>query len=57
MDYISLLGIAVGLSMDAFAAAITSGATNKKIKLFDSFKISFSFGLFQSIMPILGWLI
>ena len=30
MDYISLFGIAVGLSMDAFAVLITNGAVLKK---------------------------
>lgn len=30
MDFISLAGIAVGLSMDAFAVSLTNGAVTKR---------------------------
>ncbi|HDP34775.1 MAG TPA: manganese efflux pump [Candidatus Hydrogenedentes bacterium] len=51
-----LIGIAVGLAMDALAVAIgvsisLRGATPRQI-----FRLSFHFGLFQGVMPILGWL-
>ena len=32
MDYVSLVGIAVGLSMDAFAVCITNGAVCKRMR-------------------------
>lgn len=57
MDYIALIGIAVGLSMDAFAVCITNGALCKKVKPSLAFKMALSFGLFQALMPMIGWLI
>ena len=57
MDYISLFGIAVGLSMDAFAVSITHGALVKKVRLGFALKLGLTFGLFQAIMPMIGSLI
>ena len=57
MDYISLAGIAVGLSMDAFAVCITNGAITKKVTLSFAVKLALCFGVFQAAMPIVGWLI
>lgn len=58
MDYITLIGIAVGLAMDAFAVSITNGAAiNKNVTAKFTFKLAFSFGLFQALMPMIGWII
>jgi len=57
MDYVSLAGIAVGLSMDAFAVSITSGATIRKVTPRFAIKLSLTFGIFQAVMPMIGWLI
>lgn len=57
MDYVSLAGIAVGLSMDALAVSITNGAVTKKVTAAFSAKLALTFGLFQAFMPFLGWLI
>jgi putative Mn2+ efflux pump MntP len=56
MKIISIIFIAVGLAMDAFAVSITSGLTIKSLKINNALKIATFFGLFQAIMPILGWL-
>lgn len=56
MDIISIIFIAVGLSMDAFAVAITSGIVIKENLVKNSIKISAYFGTFQAIMPLLGWI-
>lgn len=56
MDLISMGFIGVGLAMDAFAVSITSGLTLKKLKVRHALRIGFLFGLFQSIMPLVGWL-
>jgi len=56
MNNLSILFIAVGLSMDAFAVSISSGLAIKKLKIRHAFLIASFFGLFQAIMPILGWL-
>ena len=57
MDYVSLVGIAVGLSMDAFAVSVTNGAVAKKVTPWYAVKIALCFGVFQALMPMIGWLI
>ena len=53
---IILLGIA--LSMDAFAVSVTDGLTYIDINKKKSFFIAFMFGLFQALMPLIGfWLV
>ena len=54
--WLSLLGIAVGLAMDAFAVSIAAGLAVAAVTPRHVFRISFHFGLFQFIMPIIGWL-
>ena len=56
MTFLSAFVIAVGLAMDAFAVSIASGVTIKQMGLRQTFIIALSFGLFQGIMPIIGWL-
>jgi putative Mn2+ efflux pump MntP len=53
---VDLLGIAVGLSMDAVAVSIGAGMTISPITGRHVFRLAFHFGLFQCLMPILGWL-
>lgn len=55
MDTLTVLFIALGLSMDAFAVSITSGFTVRQLKIHYALKIALFFGLFQAIMPLLGW--
>jgi putative Mn2+ efflux pump MntP len=56
MSWPSILGIAVGLSMDAFAVAIAAAVTLPRVTPRHVFRLAFHFGLFQCLMPILGWL-
>lgn len=56
MSIITVLFIAVGLAMDAFAVSITSGLAIKNLKINHAFRIAIFFGLFQAIMPTIGWL-
>ncbi len=56
MDLLSIFGIALGLSMDAFAVSITNGVLIKNMKFHQGVLIAISFGFFQSLMPIIGWL-
>jgi putative Mn2+ efflux pump MntP len=55
-DLLSLILIAIGLSMDAFAVSITSGITIQCLQIKHALRIAFFFGLFQALMPIVGWL-
>jgi putative Mn2+ efflux pump MntP len=50
-----ILGIALGLAMDAFAVSIGLGLSLKPATSGQTFRLASSFGLFQFIMPILGW--
>ncbi len=56
MDSISILLIAVGLSMDAFAVSVTGGATLTGKRLKGALLAALFFGGFQALMPVIGWL-
>ena len=47
--------MAVGLAMDAFAVSVAVGLTLAKVTPRHAFRMAFHFGLFQFMMPILGW--
>jgi len=57
MNIFELLLLAIGLSMDAFAVAICIGLTIKKISINKALIVGLYFGLFQAIMPLIGYLI
>jgi manganese efflux pump family protein len=50
-----LLVIAVGLSMDAVAVSLAASAGNRATGARASFRLAFHFGLFQFMMPVVGW--
>ncbi|MCL4489977.1 MAG: manganese efflux pump MntP family protein [Chloroflexi bacterium] len=56
MGFFEILLISVGLAMDAFAIAIGIGSAGRARGPGPVFRLSFHFGLFQFLMPILGWL-
>ncbi len=56
MDLITIFVLAVGLSMDSFAVAISCGLAEQKVKFGHAVKISLAFAFFQGILPLLGWL-
>ncbi len=51
----SIIIIAIGLGMDAFSVAIGIGAAIGTASLVPAFRLSFHFGLFQTLMPLAGW--
>ena len=55
MNLLTVLGIAVALAMDAFAVAIATGVSLKQVSVRQTFRLSWHFGLFQALMPIIGW--
>lgn len=55
MSLLTILGIAVALAMDAFAVAITVGISLKTVSARQTFRLSWHFGLFQALMPTIGW--
>ena len=46
----------IGLAMDAFSASVANGLNESKMKFSRMFSIAGTFGLFQFIMPLMGWL-
>lgn len=55
MSGITLGVIAVGLAMDAFAVSIAAGLALAPVTFRQTARLAFHFGLFQFIMPLLGW--
>jgi putative Mn2+ efflux pump MntP len=56
MDTFSLVAVAIALAMDAFAVALAAGAILHPLTFRPCFRLAFHFGLFQAMMPVLGWL-
>jgi len=56
MGFVTIVVIAVGLAMDAFAVSIVSGATYKKLHVRHALRMAGFFGGFQALMPIIGYL-
>ena len=57
MQLWELFVIAVGLSADAFAVAICKGLSFKKLSIKNCTTIGIYFGLFQGIMPLIGFIL
>ncbi len=55
MDTLSIILIAIGLSMDSFAVSITNGLTIRELNTKRILFISLSFATFQALMPLIGW--
>ncbi len=55
MSLLTIFGIAVALAMDAFAVSIAVGVGLKKVNYRQTFRLAWHFGLFQALMPLLGW--
>lgn len=57
MSVFSIILIAIGLSMDAFAVSVCKGLKMRKIDYGKTLLIGLFFGGFQALMPVIGWLI
>ena len=56
MSLFSIFMIGIGLSMDAFAVSVARGMTMKKEELLRyALTLGFFFGIFQAVMPLIGW--
>jgi putative Mn2+ efflux pump MntP len=55
MSFFSLFAVALALAMDAFAVAVVSGLTLHPVTRRQVFRLAFHFGLFQALMPVVGW--
>ena len=48
--------VAIGLAMDCFAVSIASGIILKRTHWRAMLVMAFSFGFFQALMPLIGWM-
>ena len=55
LDFISIFIIAVALALDAFSVSISAGMIIKQPGFRHYFRLAFHFGLFQFMMPIIGY--
>ncbi len=55
MKNIEIIIIAIGLAMDAFAVSLVAASSGRIKGKRAVFRLSFHFGLFQFLMPIIGW--
>jgi manganese efflux pump family protein len=56
MSLPEILLLACGMAVDAFAVCLAAGSLSLTQGLRPAFRLSFHFGLFQFIMPVVGWL-
>jgi manganese efflux pump family protein len=56
MSLAEIIILALALSIDAFAVSLAAAASGRINGHRATFRLSFHFGLFQFLMPVLGWL-
>ncbi len=56
-SFFSILIIAIGLSADCFAVALSSSIAAKGFPLYRFFRFPLAFGIFQTLMIVIGWLV
>ena len=55
MSPVEIIAVAVALAMDAFAVSVAAGVSLGRVTGRQTFRLSFHFGLFQALMPLIGW--
>lgn len=55
MFFINSVLLGVGLAMDAFSVSMANGLNEPKMKTRKSLAIAGVFGIFQAVMPMIGW--
>lgn len=55
MEPVNIILLAVALAMDAFAVSIAAGVALKSVSPRQTFRLAWHFGLFQAMMPVIGW--
>ena len=57
MSILELFVTALALSMDAMAVSVASGLSASKVRLRDALLMALAFGVFQALMPTIGFYI
>ncbi len=56
MSFLEILLIALSMAMDAFAVCLGAGTAGRANGPRSAFRLAFHFGLFQFLLPLVGWL-
>ncbi len=56
-DLFSIILIALGLSADCFAVALSGGVSQKQFRFIQALRTGLAFGFAQALMPVIGWLV
>jgi putative Mn2+ efflux pump MntP len=56
MELLSIIVVALGLSMDAFAVSVVTGAAYRQLHIRHTIRMAAFFGGFQAFMPAVGYL-
>lgn len=54
-NYLTITLVALGLAMDCFAVSVSRGMVSGERRLWNALLLASSFGLFQALMPVLGY--
>lgn len=57
MGFVEIFLIGIGLSMDAFAVSVCKGLGMHRVNYAHALIIALFFGVFQGLMPVIGWLV
>ena len=57
MQALEIIILGIGLSMDAFAVAVCKGLSSQKFSAKSALIVAAWFGIFQAVMPLIGYLI
>ncbi|UCD76225.1 MAG: manganese efflux pump, partial [Phycisphaerales bacterium] len=55
MSLIEIILIAIALAIDAFSVSFAVGVASRRVSRGQTFRLAWHFGLFQAMMPIIGW--
>lgn len=55
MNFFEILLISISMAMDAFAVCLGAGTSGQASESRPTFRLAFHFGLFQFLLPIIGW--
>ena len=53
---IFIILVAFILAMDSFSVSVAGSLISERFRIRDALKVAFSFGFFQAVMPIIGWI-
>ena len=55
VSHLAIIAVAVGIAMDAFAVSVAASVSLRHVSPRQVFRFAFHFGLFQAMMPVIGW--